>query len=125
KSALGFEVELAWFFYSSLHDQRDRNSNSELQPEPEAIMADALRYYIAHNGGLKIMQTQGGSLNTCGEFFAGKTLEHLIGCHKQPGVVFAAVAFDGGLWGFEPCQEGPKILEGDARTFDLEPPCPR
>ena len=27
-------------------------------------MADALRYYIAHNGGLKIMQPQGGSMNT-------------------------------------------------------------
>ena len=32
-------------------------------------MADALRYYIAHNGGLKIMQPQGGSMNTFGEFF--------------------------------------------------------
>src|SRR5262249_56250659 len=119
KSALGFEVELAWFFYSSLHDQRDRNSNSELQPEPEAIMADALRYYIAHNGGLKIMQTQGGSLNTCGEFFAGKTLEHLIGCHKQPGVVFAAVAFGGGFRTLDAGKTGRKILGGGLAPFTM------
>jgi hypothetical protein len=59
-------------------------------------MADALRYYIAHNGGLKIMQPRGGSMSTCGEFFEGKTLELLFGCRNRPEVVFAAVAFDGG-----------------------------
>ena len=35
-------------------------------------MADALRYYIAHNGGLKIMQTQGGSLNTLWRVLRGQ-----------------------------------------------------
>ena len=84
-------------------------------------MADALRYYIAHNGGLKIMQTQGGSLNTCGEFFEGKTLEHLIGCHKQPEVVFAAVAFDGGYRTLDAGKTWEKIMEGDVRTFTVDP----
>ena len=84
-------------------------------------MADALRYYIAHNGGLKIMQTQGGSLNTCGEFFEGKTLEHLIGCHKQPEVVFAAVAFDGGYRTLDAGKTWEKIMEGDVRTLTVDP----
>ena len=57
---------------------------------------DSLRYYIAHNGGLKVMKGQPGGLATMGEFFPGKTLEHLIGCRSKPEVVFAAVAFDGG-----------------------------
>ena len=41
-------------------------------------MAESLRYYIAHNGGLKVMQPEGSSMTTVGEFFQGKTLEHLI-----------------------------------------------
>ena len=57
-------------------------------------MADSLRYYIAHNGGLKVMENPSGSMSTIGEFFEGKTLEHLIGCKNRPEVVFAAVAFD-------------------------------
>src|SRR5262249_56221699 len=91
-------------------------SKSEVQQEGEGIMGDGLRYYIAHNGGLKIMQTQGGSLNTCGEFFEGKTLEHLIGCHKQPEVVFAAVAFDGGYRTLDAGKTWEKVKEGDVRT---------
>ena len=57
-------------------------------------MAQSQRYYIAHNGGLKLLQPQGSSMNAVGEFFQGKTLEHLIGCTKKPEVVFAAVAFE-------------------------------
>ena len=37
-------------------------------------MAESLRYYIAHNGGLKVMENKSGALATAGEFFAGKTL---------------------------------------------------
>ncbi len=84
-------------------------------------MADALRYYIAHNGGLKIMQPQGGSMNTFGEFFGGKTLEHLIGCHNKPEVVFAAVAFDGGYRTRDAGKTWEKIMEGDVRTFTVDP----
>jgi len=83
-------------------------------------MADALRYYIAHNGGLKIMQPQGGSMNTFGEFFEGKTLEHLIGCHNKPEVVFAAVAFDGGYRTKDGGKTWEKIMEGDVRTFTVD-----
>jgi hypothetical protein len=60
------------------------------------------------------MQPQGGSMNTIGEFFEGKTLEHLIGCRQKPEVVFAAVAFDGG-------KSWEKIMEGDVRTFTVDP----
>ena len=75
---------------------------------------ESLRYYIAHNGGLSVMHLQGGSMNTIGEFFEGKTLEHLIGCRRKPEVVFAAVAFDGG-------KSWTKIMEGDVRTFTVDP----
>jgi hypothetical protein len=47
-------------------------------------MAESLRYYVAHNGGLKVMENRGGALGTVGEFFQGKTLEHLIGCKNKP-----------------------------------------
>ena len=57
-------------------------------------MADSLRYYIAYNGGLRVMQPRGESINTVGEFFEGKTLEHLTGSRTRPEVVFAAVAFE-------------------------------
>ena len=31
-------------------------------------MAESLRYYIAHNGGLKVMENRAGSMTTVGEF---------------------------------------------------------
>ncbi len=82
---------------------------------------DSLRYYIAHNGGLKIMENRAGSMATIGEFFEGKTLEHLIGCRKKPEIVFAAVAFDGGYRTLDGGKNWEKIMEGDVRTFTVDP----
>ena len=31
-------------------------------------MAESLRYYIAHNGGFKVMENRAGSMNTIAEF---------------------------------------------------------
>jgi hypothetical protein len=84
-------------------------------------MAESLRYYIAHNGGMKLMENRSGALQTVGEFFAGKTLEHLIGCKKKPQVVFAAVAFDGGYRSEDAGKSWTKIMEGDVRTFTVDP----
>ncbi|MGH7872302.1 MAG: WD40/YVTN/BNR-like repeat-containing protein [Candidatus Binatia bacterium] len=82
---------------------------------------EALRYYIAHNGGLHVMENRGGSMSTVGEFFQGKTLEHLIGCTEKPEVVFAAVAFDGGYRTEDAGKSWTKIMEGDVRTFTVDP----
>src|SRR5687768_3483048 len=83
-------------------------------------MADSLRYYIAHNGGLKVMQPRGESIETVGEFFQGKTLEYLTGSRKQPEVVFAAVAFDGGYRTDNGGRNWEKIFDGDVRTFTID-----
>jgi photosystem II stability/assembly factor-like uncharacterized protein len=82
---------------------------------------ESLRYYIAHNGGLKVMENRGGAMSTVGEFFHGKTLEHLIGCAKKPEVVFAAVAFDGGYRSEDAGKNWTKIMDGDVRTFTVDP----
>jgi len=82
---------------------------------------ESLRYYIAHNGGLKVMVGNGGSLAAVGEHFEGKTLEHLIGCRQRPEVVFAAVAFDGGYRSEDAGKTWTKIMEGDVRTFTVDP----
>jgi hypothetical protein len=84
-------------------------------------MAESLRYYIAHNGGLKVMEGRSGSMNTTGEFFEGRTVEHLIGCRNKPQVVFAAVAFDGGYRTQDGGRTWQKIMEGDVRTFTVDP----
>lgn len=84
-------------------------------------MPESLRYYIAHNGGLKVMENRAGGLETVGEFFAGKTLEHLIGSRKNPEIVFAAVAFDGGYRSNDAGKSWTKIMEGDVRTFTIDP----
>ena len=84
-------------------------------------MVDSLRYYIAHNGGLNVVENRSGSMSTVGEFFQGKTLEHLIGCTKNPEVVFAAVAFDGGYRTEDAGKSWTKIMEGDVRTFTVDP----
>ncbi len=82
---------------------------------------ESLRYYIAHNGGLKVMENRGNSLAAVGEFFDGKTLEHLVGGKKKPEIVFAAVAFDGGYRSEDAGKTWTRIMEGDVRTFTVDP----
>ena len=84
-------------------------------------MAESLRYYIAHNGGLKVMENRAGSMNTIAEHFPGVTLEHLIGGIKKPEIVFAAVAFDGGYRSEDAGKSWTKIMDGDVRTFTVDP----
>ena len=47
-------------------------------------MSESLRYYIAHNGGLKVMENRSGAMQTIAEHFPGVTLEHIIGGMKSP-----------------------------------------
>lgn len=82
---------------------------------------ESLRYYIAHNGGLNVMVNRSGSLSTVGEFFPGKTLEHLTGCRSRPEIVFAAVAFDGGYRSEDGGKTWTKVMDGDVRTFSVDP----
>ena len=84
-------------------------------------MTDNLRYYVALNGGMKVMEGRSGSFEEIGEFFHGRTLEHLIGCRNKPEVVFAAVAFDGGFRTRDGGKSWEKIMEGDVRTFTVDP----
>ena len=84
-------------------------------------MNEQLRYYIALNGGLKVMECRSGLMNTVGEFFEGRTLEHLSGCRQRPEVVFAAVAFDGGHRTQDAGRTWEKVLGGDVRTFTVDP----
>ena len=84
-------------------------------------MAESLRYYIAHNGGLKVMESRSGSMHSVAEHFPGVTLEHLIGCKKRPEIVFAAVAFDGGYRSEDAGKSWTKIMDGDVRTFTVDP----
>ena len=81
-------------------------------------MSERLRYYIAHNGGLRIID--GGSTQV-GEFFDGRTLEDLTGCRDKPETVFAAVAFDGGYRTKDGGKTWQKVLDGDVRTFTVDP----
>jgi len=60
-------------------------------------MNEELRFFIAFNDGLTVMQKRNGSMATLGEFFSGRTVECLTGSQKRPGVVFAGVAFDGAI----------------------------
>jgi photosystem II stability/assembly factor-like uncharacterized protein len=84
-------------------------------------MSEQLRYYIALNGSLKVMQGGRGSMKEIGEFFQGQTLEHLTGCRKKPETVFAAVAFDGGYRTQDGGRTWEKVMEGDVRTFTVDP----
>ena len=84
-------------------------------------MAQSLKYYIAFTNGLTVLQGTGGSLSEEGSFFDGKTLEHITGCRENPNVAFAAVAFDGGYRTEDGGRHWQKILDGDVRTFTLDP----
>lgn len=82
---------------------------------------ERLRYYIAHNSGLQVLVGNGAGLHTVGEFFAGRTLEHLEGFRTRPEIVFAAVAFDGGYRTADAGKTWQKVLDGDIRTFAVDP----
>ncbi|MBI4524426.1 MAG: hypothetical protein HY695_11530 [Deltaproteobacteria bacterium] len=84
-------------------------------------MQEKLRYYVAFNGGLKLMQGRSGPMNTVAEFFAGQTVDHLTGCRERPGVVFAAVAHNGGYRTQDGGRTWEKVVEGDVRTFTVDP----
>lgn len=84
-------------------------------------MDEQLSYYIAFNGGLKVMRGRSGSMNTVGEFFEGRTADLLTGCRQRPEVVFAAVALDGGYRSQDGGRTWEKVLEGDVRTFAVDP----
>ena len=85
-------------------------------------MADSLRLYIAHNGGLHVMDSVGGKTISVGEFFHGKTLEHLVASPRNPEVVFAAVAFDGGYRTRDAGRTWEKVMDGDVRTYPSSAP---
>src|SRR5438552_15257313 len=84
-------------------------------------MTDNLRYYVALNGGMKVMEGRSGSFEEIGEFFHRRTLEHLISCRNKPEVVFATVAFDGGFRTQDGSKSWEKIMKEDVRTFTMDP----
>jgi len=84
-------------------------------------MSETLKYYIASTNGLKVMRDRGGSVTEEGEFFQGLTLEFMAGCRETPEVVFAAVAFDGGYRTEDGGRSWQKVLDGDVRTFTVDP----
>jgi photosystem II stability/assembly factor-like uncharacterized protein len=84
-------------------------------------MSDPLRFYVAFNGGLKVMQHRAASTTTSGDFFDGLTVDALIGPRQRPEVVFAAIALHGGYRSRDRGVKWDKILEGDVRCFALDP----
>jgi hypothetical protein len=84
-------------------------------------MNDSLRYYLAFNGGLKVLRARNERSEDVGEFFKGKTIEDLAGCCEKPEIVFAAVAFDGGYRTEDGGKTWQKVIDGDVRTFSVDP----
>lgn len=84
-------------------------------------MAEALRYYIAFTNGLTVLRADGDTTTELGSHFDGRTLEHITGCRENPDVVFAAVAFDGGYRTDDGGRNWQKVLDGDVRTFSVDP----
>jgi photosystem II stability/assembly factor-like uncharacterized protein len=84
-------------------------------------MADALRFYVALNGGLKVMRHRSGSTDTVGEFFDGLTVDALIGPRQHPEVVLAAIALHGGYRTRDGGRTWEKIIDGDVRCFAMDP----
>jgi len=84
-------------------------------------MSDELTYYLAFNNGLSVSRAKSGKMTDERFFFEGRTLEHLTGCLETPEVVFAAVAFDGGYRTEDGGRSWQKIIDGDVRTFTVDP----
>ena len=80
-----------------------------------------LRYYLAFNRGLEVLEFISGSVRSVWKGFDGGTVEHLTGSRLNPQIVFAAVAFDGGYRTQDGGRTWDKVLEGDVRTFTIDP----
>jgi photosystem II stability/assembly factor-like uncharacterized protein len=83
-------------------------------------MMGKLRYYIAHNSGLQV-SIDDPARATVGEFFAGHTVDHLIGPPTKPQIVFAAVDGDGGHRTLDGGKTWQKILNEEVRQFAIDP----
>lgn len=90
----------------------------EFEIEEQALQ---LRYYLAFNGGLQVVESMSGSMQPVWKGFDGRTIEHLTGSRRNPQIVFAAVAFDGGYRTQDGGCTWEKVLEGDVRTFTIDP----
>lgn len=84
-------------------------------------MTEQLRFFIARNSGLQVGTIASGRFEPSGEFFHGRTVEHLQGRRDRPEIVFAAVAFDGGYRTEDGGATWRKIMDGDVRTFAIDP----
>lgn len=82
---------------------------------------EKLRYYLGHNRGLRVLESNGSAPRTVATFFETGTLEDLKGIPGKPEVVFAAVAFDGGYRSRDAGKTWEKVLTGDVRTFTVDP----
>ncbi len=84
-------------------------------------MIKTLRHLIAFNSGLTVLSDDGTGLKELGQSFPGVTLEYIVGCRETPNVVFAAVAFEGGYRSEDGGLSWKKVLDGDIRTFTVDP----
>ncbi len=84
-------------------------------------MNNNLKFYTASTNGLTIFESRRGRISEQGHFFEGRSPEFIVGCREVPEVVFAAVAFDGGYRTEDGGITWEKILEGDFRTFAVDP----
>ena len=84
-------------------------------------MSEVLRYFIACNSGLTVLRSKGRGFEELGRSFSGLTLEYITGCRETPEILFAAVAFDGGYRSQDGGISWTKVLNGDVRTFTVDP----
>jgi hypothetical protein len=82
---------------------------------------ERLRYYIGYSGGLMVVDAGGNSQNAAGTFFNGTTPDHLTGRTDKPEVVFAAIVKDGGYRTLDGGKTWHKLMDGDVRTFSVDP----
>jgi photosystem II stability/assembly factor-like uncharacterized protein len=81
---------------------------------------EKLRYYIAHNAGLRV-STGKPDAGDVGEFFPGKTIDHLIGVPGKPERVFAAVDGGGGFRTIDGGKSWQKVIDAEVRQWAIDP----
>ncbi|MEK9931564.1 MAG: hypothetical protein VW557_12565 [Rhodospirillaceae bacterium] len=84
-------------------------------------MNKELKFFVASTNGLRVFKKTGQKISEQGFFFEGRSPEFIAGCRERSEIVFVAVAFDGGYRTDDGGKTWLKVLEGDFRTFSVDP----
>lgn len=84
-------------------------------------MTEHLRYYLALDSGLAVMQGRDGALETVAEFFPDAVIDDLVGSRTRPELVFAAALHHGAYRTRDAGRTWEQVFDGTVHAITVDP----